>query len=194
MQEQKYLTEDEIDLKELFKTIWDKRLFIILFTSIITVISLIYVYFKNPTPIYQGKVYIEIGKIHSESIGIGGELDLSADLAEILKLKFNAEVNIPKKTESILEISFNNKDKDIIKTNLEAILSYVLSRHEEKAKFYKNVTMTKQINDIKINEEAINKPKKKLIVGVSFITAFILSIFLIFFIQFIRDLKSDNKD
>lgn len=193
MSEQKYLQEDEIDLRELFKTIWNKRVFIILFTFIITTGSIIYVYFKNPIPVYQGKVFIEIGKIHSENIGRGGELDISADLAEILKLKFNADVNIPKKTENILEISFNDKNKKIIKTNLETILSYIFSRHETKAKFYKNVTMTKQINDIKISEEVINKPKKNLIVTVSFISAFILSIFLVFFIQFIKGLKEDNN-
>ena len=43
MQENKILNEDEIDLRELFKTIWDKRFFIIIFTFIITLISFIYV-------------------------------------------------------------------------------------------------------------------------------------------------------
>jgi LPS O-antigen subunit length determinant protein (WzzB/FepE family) len=37
--QEKYLQEDEIDLRELFKTIWDKRFFIIIFTFIITLIS-----------------------------------------------------------------------------------------------------------------------------------------------------------
>lgn len=193
MQEQKYLADDEIDLKELFKTIWDKRLFIVLFTSIVTFISIIYVYFKNPTPIYQGQVYIEIGKIHSENFGEKA-LDVSTDLAEMIKLKYNTITNIPKGTSNLLEIISTDTDKENIKSTLDLTVAYILSRHEEKAKFYKNVTMTKQINDITINNEQINKPKKKLIVAVSFITAFILSIFLIFFIQFIRDLKSDNKD
>ena len=39
MQENKILNEDEIDLRELFKTIWDKRFFIIIFTFITTLIS-----------------------------------------------------------------------------------------------------------------------------------------------------------
>ena len=30
--QEKYLQEDEIDLRELFKIIWDKKFFIILFT------------------------------------------------------------------------------------------------------------------------------------------------------------------
>lgn len=32
MQENRYIQEDEIDLRELFKIIWDKKFFIILFT------------------------------------------------------------------------------------------------------------------------------------------------------------------
>ena len=39
VEQNKILNEDEIDLRELFKTIWDKRFFIIIFTFIITLIS-----------------------------------------------------------------------------------------------------------------------------------------------------------
>ena len=70
MQEQKYLADDEIDLKELFKTIWDKRFFIIIFTFIITLISFIYVLLKNPTPVYEGKIYFEMGEMKGETYGI----------------------------------------------------------------------------------------------------------------------------
>ena len=60
-------------------------------------------------------------------------------------------------------------------------------------KFYKNVTMTQQIGNILINDEPINKPKKKLIVSVSFVTGIILSIFIIFFMQFIQGLKKEEN-
>ncbi|WP_323644802.1 Wzz/FepE/Etk N-terminal domain-containing protein [Aliarcobacter butzleri] len=33
MQNQKYLQEDEIDLRELFKTLWKHKIFILVFTS-----------------------------------------------------------------------------------------------------------------------------------------------------------------
>ena len=69
MQENKILNEDEIDLRELFKTIWDKRFFIIIFTFIITLISFIYVLLKNPTPVYEGKIYFEMGEMKGETYG-----------------------------------------------------------------------------------------------------------------------------
>jgi uncharacterized protein involved in exopolysaccharide biosynthesis len=50
LQEKQYI-EDEIDLKELFKTIWAKRMFIVAFTFVVTICAGIYAY--NKTPIYE---------------------------------------------------------------------------------------------------------------------------------------------
>ena len=60
MQENKLLAEDEIDLRELFKTIWAKRVFITIFTFIVTVLAAVYAYTK--TPIYEAKALVEIGE------------------------------------------------------------------------------------------------------------------------------------
>ena len=57
--------------------------------------------------------------------------------------------------------------------------------------FYDIAVQTEQIGDIKISEEAIND-KKALIVTVAFITGFILSIFLVFFIQFIQSIRKES--
>ncbi|MPL95358.1 hypothetical protein SDC9_41528 [bioreactor metagenome] len=43
--------EDEIDLKELFQIIWERKIFILLFTLFITLIAGIYVF--NKKPIYE---------------------------------------------------------------------------------------------------------------------------------------------
>lgn len=66
MQENIKQYEDEIDLRELFKVIWDKKVFIIIFTLIITVLAGFYAYSK--TPIYEVKSYVEIGYINKEQI------------------------------------------------------------------------------------------------------------------------------
>ena len=55
---------------------------------------------------------------------------------------------------------------------------------------YKN---TEVIGKIMTNDYAI-KPKKKLIVIVAFVTGFILSIFLVFFLEFIRGFKEEELD
>lgn len=88
MQENKILNEDEIDLRELFKTIWDKRFFIIIFTFIITLISFIYVLLKNPTPVYEGKIYFEMGEMKGETYG-SKLIENTNDLASLINITFN---------------------------------------------------------------------------------------------------------
>lgn len=187
MQKEEYL-EDEIDLRELFQTIWNRRKFIVIFTLLITLVSLLYVFFKNPTPVYQGKAYIEIGQIQSQNFG-QSLFDEPSNLGTILKLEFDVNSSIPKRTNNLLEISSNDIDKETIKDNLQKSIQFILNRHQEKAKFYEDIIMSKQIGTIVINNTPINTPKKKLIVTVSFVTGFILSIFIVFFIEFVNNLK-----
>ena len=56
--QEKYLQEDEIDLRELIKTLWIYKYLILIFTSFITILSIIYVLQKNPTlHRFLGRVY-----------------------------------------------------------------------------------------------------------------------------------------
>lgn len=192
MQNKEQIIEDEIDLRELFRAIWEKKIFILLFTTIVTFISVIYVYLKNPIPLYQGKMYIEIGQIQSQIFG-QIPLDSASDLAGILNLAFKVNANIFKSTTKILEISITNEDKNLIKQNLEKSVEFIINKHKEKAKFYENVIMTKQVGDIEIDKNPINMPKKKLTVVVSFVSGIILSIFIVFFMQFINSIKKEEN-
>jgi len=191
MQNQKYLQEDEIDLKELFKTLWSYKIFILVFTSVITFIALIYILLKNPIPIYQGKMYLEIGQIQDKNFA-PMSIEKVTDLAYILNLEFKVDSNIPKNTFNLMEITFDNIDKNIINETLTKIKDFVLEKHKEQTSFYESVIMTKQIGEIIISNEPINKPKKSFIIIVVFVTAFILSIFLVFFIEFVRSLKKEE--
>ena len=65
MVENKNFIEDEIDLKELFQIIWNKKMLIIFFTLFTTIISGLYIYSK--TPIYEVKSYVEIGFIDKKN-------------------------------------------------------------------------------------------------------------------------------
>lgn len=192
MKDREYIQEDEIDLRELFKTIWEKKLFVILFTSIVTLIAIIYVLVKNPIPIYQGKAFLEIGKIQSQKFG-QILLDYPTDLAEILNIEYKVESSGVKSTTSILEITSKNENKEKIQNNIKDAVAFIINKHIEKAKFYENAIMTKQIGNIVIDDTPINKPKKLFIVVVSFVSGFILSIFLVFFIEFIKNFNKEDK-
>ena len=184
--------EDEIDLRELIKTLWIYKYLILIFTSFITILSIIYVLQKNPTPIYKGSLYMEIGTIQDKNFQ-PVIIENVNDLAYILNLEFDVKAVVPKEVSinkylqtKLIEISFENEDKNKIRETLEKIKDYVIEKHKKDTKYYENIIMTKQIGDIKISNEEINKPKKALIVAISFVTAFILSIFLAFLIDFVK--------
>lgn len=83
MEQNKIIIEDEIDLKELFSIIWQKKIFIISFTIIITILSAIYVYTK--TPIYEVKSIMEIGFLENKVV------DDPAVVEQKLNILFNVE-------------------------------------------------------------------------------------------------------
>ncbi len=188
--------EDEIDLRELIKTLWIYKYLILIFTSFVTILSVVYVLQKNPTPIYKGSLYMEIGTIQDKNFQ-PVIIENASDLAYILNLEFDVKAVVPKEVSinkylqtKLIEISFENEDKNKIRETLEKIKDYIVEKHKKDTKYYENIIMTKQIGDIKISNEEINKPKKALIVSISFVTAFILSIFLAFLIDFVkRDYK-----
>jgi len=85
MNENKMIYEEEIDLREIFKTIWERKFFIVSFTLIVTLLSIIYVSLK--TPIYEVKSVVRIGYIENklvEPVNI---------LTKKLRLIFNVEGN-----------------------------------------------------------------------------------------------------
>ncbi|MFW3412499.1 Wzz/FepE/Etk N-terminal domain-containing protein [Aliarcobacter butzleri] len=192
MQNQRYLQDDEIDLKELFKTLWKYKIFILVFTSMITLIALIYVLLKNPIPIYQGKMYLEIGQIQNKNFA-PISIEKVTDLAYILNLEFKVNSNIPKNTFNLIEITFDNVNKNIINDTLIKVKDFVLEKHKEQTSFYESVIMTKQISDIIISNEPINQPKKSLIIIVAFVTAFVLSVFLVFLIQIFYNIRKEER-
>ena len=184
------IEEDEIDLRELFLTLWDSKVLISIITILITLTALIYVSLKNPTPVYKGTVLIEIGEgVNSAE---PSEFDNSFNLKSIVEAKFPVKALVPKRTNQILQIEATNKNKQQISHTLENTVSYILKKHQEKTKLFTSYIMTKQVGEITISDTPINTPKKKLIVIVAFITGFILSIFLVFFLAFVKGLKEET--
>ncbi|RXI26795.1 hypothetical protein [Aliarcobacter skirrowii] len=92
-----------------------------------------------------------------------------------------------KGTQSLLQVKYSNENKDEIISTLEKVKDFIIEKHQNETTFYQNKIMTKQIGGgVSILDTPINQPKKKLIVAVAFVTGFILSIFLVFFLKFIK--------
>lgn len=110
----------------------------------------------------------------------------------ILNLQNQIE-NLNKEKQDILSEKIPSLKRDLefdIKNKLEDLKDKI---ELEKLKFTNNIAKNSEIvGEIQVDEDAI-KPKKALIIVVSFVTGFILSIFLVFFMSFIGRFTKGNS-
>jgi len=112
----RYIEEDEIDLRELWKIIMDRKLFIVIFTLIITIGAIIWAITR--TPIYEVKSNIQIGFIGENLIAEPNTLIKTANIV------FNVEDKVSTKEKFVSEvtsITANKKLKNFIEIKTQAI-------------------------------------------------------------------------
>ena len=166
MQENRYIQEDEIDLRELFKIIWDKKIFIILFTLAITVLATVYAYSK--TPIYEAKALLEIGEYKKNPVddAVALEKKLSTifiDMEKNLKDKTSqiSNISVVKGLKNFLEIKSESTSNEEAKNEILKVLTFVQNEHEkilddvkkQKEMELRNIDL--QISDIKSKSVAL---------------------------------------
>lgn len=200
------IAENSIDLRELFFILQRRKKLIWSITTLFTLIALLYVFIAKPT--YRGSAMLEIGEVVNNNVVVNNTLENTSELSTIFYLDniYNLKnitsmatdviINIPKKTTNILQLSYEDNNKELIKKKLESSVKFVIDRHKGKAELYKNnnakVKMTQLVGKIKIGEKSI-KPKKKLIIIVTFITGLIFAVFLAFFLEFLRGMKREDS-
>ena len=152
MQKETYI-EDEIDLKELFATIWKRKIFIVLFTFFVTLLAIIYAY--NKTPIYEVKSYIELGFIDNKII------EEPSILEQKLKVIFGIDNNMMNNNPeegiiSSISQTINIKNFLVIKT--EAISNEIaIAKNKEVLTYTQNLYNPKIENSKSlINNEILN--------------------------------------
>ena len=195
------IAENSIDLRELFSILQRRKKLIWSITTLFTLIALLYVFIAKP--IYRGSAMLEIGEVVNNTLKNTSEpttifyLDNIYNLKNITSMATDVIINIPEKTTNILQLSYEDNNKELIKKKLESSVNFVIDRHKGKAELYKNnnakVKMTQLVGKIKIGEKSI-KPKKKLIIIVTFITGLMLSIFLAFFLEFLQGIKREDSE
>ena len=164
--QEKYLQEDEIDLRELFKTILDKKVFIVIFTLVITILAAIYAY--NKTPIYEAKALLEIGEYKKNPVddAVALEKKLSTifiDMEKNLKDKTSqiSNISVVKGLKNFLEIKSESTSNEEAKNEILKVLTFVQNEHEkilddvkkQKEMELRNIDL--QISDIKSKSVAL---------------------------------------
>ena len=172
MQNRENLIEDEIDLRELFKTIWNKRVFIIVFTAVITVLAIAFAYTR--TAIYEVKSIVRIGYINSDLVEKANILEtklrtiFAVDNKQAITNDEGIVTNISaiKKVDNFLEITtqaFSNdkaieKNKEVIdflqndyKYKVDEYIfnvNLIVKELEEQIKYVENVTKVEKQSQI----------------------------------------------
>lgn len=150
------IQEDEIDLRELFFNIWEHKLFIFIFTTIITTFSIVYAYTK--TPIYEVTSNIQIGYIGDKVIKNSEEIVRNTEAYfESIDLKENrnefiselSSITQAKKIKNFITIKTEaTSNEKALKKNQE-VLSYIQNLNKQKIAQYKTDINNKIKNDRK---------------------------------------------
>ncbi|WP_024787504.1 Wzz/FepE/Etk N-terminal domain-containing protein [Lebetimonas sp. JH369] len=136
--------EDEIDLKELIKTILKYKKFIIIFTFIVTFLAGLYVFLK--TPIWEIQSSILIGQINSKPI-ISPE-NLREYLSSIYKVELEkkfkkmpnaylADISVPKKSNFFIILTIDGLSNNYDLQKLKEVLNSIHNGFKDKIEKYK---------------------------------------------------------
>ncbi len=177
--------EDEIDLKELVKTLGRNKKIIVSVTLIITLLAVLYVLIK--TPVYEVKGLVEIGSYKLTSSNSSNDkvfLDKPNSLKTKLDIifieskknlkdreKWIEAISVPKKSEQYLNVTAQGESNDLAIKKLQELIAYVQKEHGQllediKQKRLKNIEiLEKQITtlqqiDLPINLKNQSKIKK----------------------------------
>ncbi len=136
--------EDEIDLRELFRTLMKRKKFIILFTAVITIAAIAYAY--AVPKVYEAKVILKIGEYKlananaNAKIVIADAAELSKELEilfiDILKNEKEREseiesIGLLKKQNNFLEISALGSSNKLAISEVDKVVSYVQANHKK---------------------------------------------------------------
>ncbi len=187
--------QDQVDIYEFINTLIKRKKLILSVLMIFTLSAIAYI--VTAKPVYGGKATIEIGQVINNDpyVPFFKPFDEVEDLRFIIKKMTKVHVRIPRNTQ-LLQLSTEGGSKKVVQDKLEDAIDFIIDRHKEMSKTYAGkhtkIRMTQLIGTIDVYENPI-KPKKKLIVGASLVTAFLFSIFLIFFLDFLANLKAKKE-
>ncbi len=139
-----YIEEDEIDLRELWKTLMKRKGFIVVFTAIVTIGAIIWALTR--TPIYEAKAVIKIGeyKVSSSSSSSSSSLDSASSLVAELKVLYIdllknqkdrittiENISVLKGQKDFIEMSAQSIDNNLASQEIKNVLKYIQDKHNK---------------------------------------------------------------
>lgn len=178
--------EDEIDLRELFKTLVKHKVKIVLITLVVTIGAIVYALMVPKT--YEAKAILRIGEYKiatsNDKVVVSDANELSKELEiiyiEILKNENDKEaktekIQVLKNQKNFLEITTNGYSNKEAEVELQKVIDYVQQKHkkilddvkylnETKAKQIKGKLMLLKTKTLPALQEKISRYKEDLAV------------------------------
>lgn len=164
---QRYIAEDEIDLRELFRTIKKRKYLILIITLTITILAGVYAFMK--TPMYEAKALVEIGNYkdpHNNNNNAVVLLHEPSQLSQKLNVIFiDANKNGIDKDSGILSISVPKGSKNFIEITslaisnelaIDELNSVIDSIQDEENLILQNIRKTRELEIKNIDTQISN--------------------------------------
>ncbi|HEY9018782.1 Wzz/FepE/Etk N-terminal domain-containing protein [Thiomicrospira sp.] len=187
--------DDEIDLFELFQTLWQQKWLILATTLIAPLLAFVFTVSQPVKPdMFHGKALIEIGAYASHD-GVIHTIERTQDLALIINQQLKVEANVPKASVKLLEIQISNIDQEKSAEKLQEAIDFVLDRHEN---FTSNqlkeyvIQPTQLVGQASI-ERVAAKDRLKLILAVAFVLGGMLGVFIALIRNAIQKRRQQNE-
>lgn len=187
--------DDEIDLFELFQTLWQQKWLIVATTLIAPILAFVFTVSQPVKPdTFQGKALIEIGAYASHD-GVIHTIERTQDLALIISQQLKVQANVPRTSVKLLEIETSSIDKEKSAEKLQEAIDFVLQRHENftSNKLKENVIQPTQVVGQTSVERVSPKDKLKLILAVAFVLGGMLGVFIALIRNAIQKRRQQNE-
>lgn len=187
--------DDEIDLFELFQTLWQQKWLILATTLIAPLLAFVFTVSQPVKPdTFQGKALIEIGSYVSHD-GVLQIIERTQDLAVIISQQLKVQANVPKTSVKLLEIQTSSIDQEKSAEKLQEAIDFVLHRHEKftSNQLKENVIQPTQLVGQTSVDRVSPKDKLKLILAVAFVLGGMLGVFIALIRNAIQKRRQQNE-
>jgi len=187
--------DDEIDLFELFQTLWQQKWLILATTLTAPILAFVFTVSQPVKPdTFQGKALIEIGSYVSQD-GVLQIIERTQDLAVIISQQLKVQANVPKTSVKLLEIQTSSIDQEKSAEKLQEAIDFVLDRHEKftSNQLKENVIQPTQVVGQTSVDRVSPKDKLKLILAVAFVLGGMLGVFMALIRNAIQKRRQQNE-
>lgn len=191
------LSDDEMDLFELWDNLWHHKSLIILLTFFSTALGSGYAFFSNS--VYQGTALVQVQQVQfSDNKLQKGYFSIEPESTTemIINKIAPAALQVNRKVSGVLIITKESSDKSSIRNDITSTYELIKQRHASIFKALQRndaieVMPTKLVGDISVSDHPI-KPKKGLIISLAMMLGLIIGVFIVLVRSAIEKRKSQG--